>query len=81
MNLPPINEEMFLICMTLAILAGALIGFAVGYGLKEREHANEMAAIIRIAKRIGKARPARAKTERTPKGPPARPVPTDQLFI
>jgi hypothetical protein len=64
LNLPPIGEETFLICMTLAIAAGALLGFALGYGVKERKHSNEIESIIRIAKRVSEA-----KTERAPKGP------------
>lgn len=64
MNLPPIGEEAFLICMTLAILAGALLGFALGYGLKEKRHSEEMASVIRITRRIYEA-----TRERAPKGP------------
>jgi hypothetical protein len=50
--------------MTLAILAGALLGFALGYGLKERKHSAEIESIIRIAKRVSEA-----EKERAPKGP------------
>jgi hypothetical protein len=64
MNLPPIGEETFLICMALAIAAGALLGFALGYGLKERRHAAEIESIIRIAKRVSEG-----KKERAPKDP------------
>jgi hypothetical protein len=63
LNLPPIGEETFLICMALAILAGALLGFALGYGLKEKKHADEIKAIMRIVK------PIFEKIERAPKGP------------
>jgi len=50
--------------MVLATMAGALIGFAVGYGLKEKKHSDEMASVMRIAKRISEA-----KKEGAPKGP------------
>jgi hypothetical protein len=64
LNLPPIGEETFLICMALAVIAGALVGFALGYGLKEKRHSGEIESIIRIARRI-----EAAKKERAPKGP------------
>ena len=69
MNLPPIGEEMFLICMALSVLTGILLGFALGYGLKERKHADEMASVMRIAKRISEANREAAKKEGAPKGP------------
>ena len=74
MNLPPIGEETLVLCMVLATMAGALVGFALGYGLKERKHSYEMASVMRIAKRISEAnreatnREA-AKKERAPKDP------------
>jgi len=55
LNLPPIGEETLVLCMVLATMAGALIGFAVGYGLKEKKHSDEMASVMRIAKRISEA--------------------------
>jgi len=64
LNLPPIGEETLVLCMVLATMAGALIGFAVGYGLKEKKHSDEMASVMRIAKRISEA-----KKEGAPKGP------------
>jgi hypothetical protein len=69
LNLPPIGEETFLICMALAILAGALLGFALGYGLKEQAHSKEIKAVMRIAKRISEANREAAKKEGAPKGP------------
>jgi hypothetical protein len=50
--------------MALAILAGVLLGFALGYGLKEKRHSDEIASIIRIAQKI-----ETTKKERAPKGP------------
>ena len=64
MILPPIGEETLVLCMVLATMAGALIGFAVGYGLKEKKHSDEMASVMRIAKRVSEA-----KKERATKGP------------
>ena len=63
------------LCMVLATMAGALLGFALGYGLKERKHADEIMSIIRIAKRVSETNrePANreaAKKEGAPKGPP-----------
>ena len=55
MNLPPISEETLVLCMVLATMAGALIGFALGYGLKKKKHSDEMASVMRIAKRISEA--------------------------
>jgi len=55
--------------MALAIMAGVLLGFALGYGLKERKHADEMASVMRIVKRISEANREAAKKERAPKGP------------
>ena len=69
MNLPPISEETLVLCMVLATMAGALIGFAVGYGLKERAHSKEIESIIRITRRIEEARSAGAKKEGAPKDP------------
>lgn len=60
MTLPPIGEGTFLICMALAILAGMLLGFALGYGLKAKKHSAEIKTIIRITKRIEKAQTATA---------------------
>jgi hypothetical protein len=54
--------------MALAIVIGALLGFALGYGLKERKHSAEIAAIIQITKRI-----ENVKKERAPKGPTSYP--------
>ena len=65
MNLPPISEEMLVLCMALATMAGILLGFALGYGLKERHHEAEIESIIRIAKRVSEG-----KKERAPKDPP-----------
>lgn len=90
MNLPPVSEETFLICMILATATGALIGFAAGYGIKEKRHAAEIESVIRIAKRIETARAETAmKKERAPKGPqcptkktiirPGRPEPHAQV--
>ena len=67
MNLPPIGEETLLICLALAIAAGAIVGFALGYGVKERRHAREIESIIRITRRIHQAPPL--QKERAPKGP------------
>jgi hypothetical protein len=53
--------------MGMVLAAGALLGFALGYVLKERKHSDEMASVMRIAKRISEA-----KKERAPKGPAAR---------
>jgi membrane protein YqaA with SNARE-associated domain len=64
LNLPPIGEETLVLCMVLATMAGALVGFALGYGLKEKKHAREIESIIRITKRI-----ETAKKERAPKDP------------
>ena len=69
MNLPPIGEETLVLCMVLATMAGALIGFAVGYGLKEKKHSDEMASVMRIAKRISEVNREAAKKERAPKDP------------
>jgi hypothetical protein len=55
--------------MALAIMAGVLLGFALGYGLKERRHAAEIESVMRIAKRISEANYKAAKKERAPKGP------------
>jgi hypothetical protein len=41
--------------MVLATMAGALLGFALGYGIKEKRHANEIAAMIRIVRRVHQA--------------------------
>jgi hypothetical protein len=70
-----ISEETLVLCMVLATMAGALIGFALGYGLKERKYSDEMASVMRIAKRISEANREAAnretaKKERAPKGPP-----------
>ena len=70
MNLPPVGEETFLICMVLAIMAGALLGFALGYGIKERRHAREVESVIRIVRRVHLAAPL--QKERAPKGPPIK---------
>ena len=64
MNLPPISEEILVLCMALATMDGMLLGFALGYGLKERRHEAEIESIIRIAKRVSKE-----KKEGAPKGP------------
>jgi hypothetical protein len=64
-----VDENTLLLCMTLAMVAGALLGFAIGYGLKERKHSAEIASIIRIAKGVGVARFLREEKERAPKGP------------
>lgn len=69
MNLPPIGEEAFLTCMILAIAAGALLGFALGYVVKEKRHAKEIAAILRIAKRKEEAVRLTAQKEGASKGP------------
>jgi hypothetical protein len=63
-----------MLCMVLATMAGALLGFALGYGLKERKHSDEMALVMRIAKRISEANREAANREATkkegaPKGP------------
>ena len=75
MNLPMVDENTLLLCMALAMMAGALLGFALGYGLKERAHSKEIESILRITKRIqqGIREPANreaAKKEGAPKGPP-----------
>jgi hypothetical protein len=59
--------------MGMVLATGALLGFALGYVLKERKHSDEMASAIRIAKRI-----IEAKKEEAPKGPPTSP-PTNYL--
>jgi hypothetical protein len=64
-----VDENTLLLCMTLAMVAGALLGFALGYGLKERKHSAEIESIIRIAKGVGAARFLRKEIERAPKGP------------
>jgi membrane protein YqaA with SNARE-associated domain len=64
-----VGEETLVLCMVIATMAGTLIGFALGYGLKERKHADEMKSVMRIAKRIAEARSAGAKKERVPKDP------------
>jgi len=73
LNLPPIGEETLVLCMVLATMAGALLGFALGYGLKEQAHSKEIKAILRIAKRIKETNREPAKKERAPKGPLACP--------
>jgi len=73
LNLPPIGEETLVLCMVLATMAGALIGFALGYGLKEKKHAREIKSIVRITKRIEEACSAGVKKERAPKDPLACP--------
>jgi len=55
LNLPPIGEETLVLCMVLATMAGALIGFALGYGIKEKRHAKEIAAMVRITRRVHQA--------------------------
>jgi ribosomal protein L32 len=55
-----VGEETFLICMGLSILTGILLGFAIGYRLKERAHSKEIESIIRIAKRVSMAKSAEA---------------------
>jgi len=74
LNLPPIGEETLVLCMVLATMAGALIGFAVGYGLKEKKHSDEMASVMRIAKRISEANRETAKKERAPQAEPCPPA-------
>ena len=69
MNLPPIGEETLVLCMVLATMAGALLGFALGYGLKEQAHSKEIKAILRIAKRIKETNREPAKKEGAPKDP------------
>jgi len=69
LNLPPISEETLVLCMVLATMAGALLGFALGYGLKEQAHSKEIKAILRIAKRIKETNREPAKKEGAPKGP------------
>ena len=48
----PVTEETLVLCMILSVAVGALVGFALGYILKEKHHNDEMAAVIRITKRI-----------------------------
>ena len=55
--------------MALATMAGMLLGFALGYGLKERKHADEIMSIIRIAKRVSETNREAAKKEGVPKDP------------
>ena len=51
-----VGEETLLLCMGMALLAGLFLGFAIGYGLKERAHSKEIESIIRIAKRVSEAK-------------------------
>jgi hypothetical protein len=67
LNLPPIGEETLVLCMVLATMAGMLLGFAIGYGLKEGKHSNEMASVMRIAKRISETNHTAAKGVSDPK--------------
>jgi hypothetical protein len=56
--------------MILSLAVGALVGFALGYILKEKYHNDEIAAVVRITKRKTATRKA-AKKERAPQpGPP-----------
>jgi hypothetical protein len=55
--------------MALAIASGALLGFALGYGLKEQAHSKEIKAVMRIAKRISETNRKAAKKEGVPKDP------------
>jgi hypothetical protein len=48
----PVTEETLVLCMILALAVGALVGFALGYILKEKKHDDEIAAVIRITKWI-----------------------------
>ena len=83
MNLPPVGEETFLICMALSVVTGALLGFALGYAIREKRHADEIASVIRIAKRVSMAQATnkpQVEKERAPKGP-LKIIPKDQLFV
>jgi hypothetical protein len=67
----PVTEETLVLCMILALAVGALVGFALGYILKEKRHDDEIAAVIRITKRISEtnretATRKAAKKERAP---------------
>jgi hypothetical protein len=52
--------------MALAIALGAFLGFALGYVIKEKRHAAEIASIIRIARKVHEG----IKRERAPKKGP-----------
>jgi hypothetical protein len=65
----PVTEETLVLCMILALAVGALIGFALGYILKEKRHDDEIAAVIRITKRIHRETPPQKKRAPQP-GPP-----------
>lgn len=66
MNLPPISEEIFVLCIVLA----TMVGLVVGYAWKVRTHEKEIDAILRIAKRIEEA----PKKERAPTAGPHQPT-------
>jgi len=74
---PPISETTLVIGMLIAFMAGIILGYAFKY----REHEREIKAILNLTRPKRREVIVQAETERTPKGPPARPVPTDQLFI
>ena len=55
LNPPMVDENTLMLCIGMATMAGALLGFALGYGIKEKRHAKEIAAMVRITRRVHQA--------------------------
>ncbi len=55
-----VSEETLVLCMVIAATAGMILGFALGYCIKDRAHSKEIEAVYRIVRRVRDAKKEKA---------------------